>query len=111
VEDCPLSAVRIAWVILGPEREEVRGEWRNTNLIYDTRSPVLKMEDCPLSAVRSYPYQDEIDVGHITAKKFVYPTRLWNKECRRREWGLADSSLIVSCDVIVQTVKYAAQGL
>ena len=30
-------------------------------------SQVLKVEDCPLS-VRSYPYQDKIDVGHITVK-------------------------------------------
>ena len=74
-------------------------------------SAVLEMEDCPLSAVQNYPQQDKIDMGHIMVKKFVYPARLWNKECRQREWGLADSSLDVSCDVILQTVKYAAQGL
>jgi hypothetical protein len=49
------------------------------NELYDEgfgHSPVLKVEDCPLSAVRNYPYQDKIDVGHITVKKLVYPARL-----------------------------------
>jgi len=63
---------------------------------------VLKMEDFRLSAVRSYPYKYKIDVEHITVKKF----RLSGHDCGtrsadRENWGLADSSLVLSCDVIL----------